>query len=99
VAGKKKDDKKKYKEDGDLEEAGKVGAGRVMGEIGVVGGLSGGVEPVHTWKLWRREDDMCLAEQVQQQIEKRGISHSVDIRWKDICVPQRLPNQSKERWR
>ena len=29
MAGKKKDDKKKYKEDGDLEEAGKVGAGKL----------------------------------------------------------------------
>lgn len=57
------------------------------------------VEQAHTWKLWKREDDLFLAEQVQKQMQERGINHIVDIRWKDIHVPGRLPNHSKERWR
>ena len=45
------------------------------------------------------QDDINLAHQVRRQIVNRGISHIVDIRWKDVHVPGREPNHSKERWR
>ena len=89
--------KKGKDREGDGDEAGKARAAKA-GDMGSPGRPVSG-ETLHTWKLWKREDDVCLAEQVQKQMERRGISHIVDIRWKEIHVPGRLPNHAKERWR